>query len=129
MSRYCFILNIVLFFFLIDKGGQPIAGGYAEHDYAHDEQQVCEVDDTFNDDKPYPPTGVLYGRLFEHLVSRIFVYRPSFRVIRGSFYPPVLLAVGTVYQVDGQKHEEGRNEEQDYGKYCKEHTANSEKSR
>ena len=34
----------------------------------------------------------------------------------------------TVYQVDGQKYEEDRNEEQDYGKYRKEHAANSEKS-
>jgi len=80
------MLNIVLFFFLLDKGGQPIVGGYAEHDYTHDIQQVGEVDNPFNDDKPYAPTGILDGRLFEQLVSPIFVYRPFFRVIRGSFY-------------------------------------------
>ena len=84
------MLNIVLFFFLLDKGGQPIVGGYAEHDYTHDIQQVGEIDNPFNDDKPYAPTGILDGRLFEQLVSPIFVYRPFFRVIRGSFYSPLI---------------------------------------
>ena len=79
------MLNMVLFFFLLDKGGQPIVGGYAEHDYTHDIQQVGEVDNPFNDDKPYPPTGILDGRLFEQLVSPIIVYHPFFRVIRGIF--------------------------------------------
>ena len=122
------MLNIVLFFFLLDKGDQPIVGGYAEHDYTHDIQQVGEVDNPFNDDKPYAPTGIFDGRLFEQLVSPIFVYRPFFRGIRGSFYSHVLFTMRTVYQVDGQKYEEDRNEEQDYGKYRKEHAANSEKS-
>ena len=43
-------------------------------------------------------------------------------------YSHVLFTMRTVYQVDGQKYEEDRNEEQDYGKYRKEHAANSEKS-
>ena len=62
---------MVLFFFLLDKGGQPIVGGYAKHDYTHDIQQVGEIDNPFNDDKPYAPTGILDGRLFEQLVSTV----------------------------------------------------------
>ena len=123
------MLNIVLFFFLLDKGGQPIVGGYAEHDYTHDIQQVGEVDNPFNDDKPYAPTGILMmADCLSNWFLAYFVYRPFFRVIRGSFYSHVLFTMRTVYQVDGQKYEEDRNEEQDYGKYRKEHAANSEKS-